>query len=89
MASESQKSGVHLFKLARLFGKIRYVEMTPRVSLNFISHVTYCRGLREDDPQTTYPMSITWASYEYSQFRANAMINSTQSVNFSNVTEYI
>ncbi len=35
--------------------------MAPDVSRNFISLNT-CVGLQEEEPQTAYPMSVTWAS---------------------------
>ena len=36
-------------------------EMTPSVSVNFISQVTSYVGLQEEEPQTTFLMSFTWA----------------------------
>ena len=37
-------------------------EMTHSVSVNFTSRVTSCVGLHDEEPQTTLPMSFTWAS---------------------------
>ncbi len=37
--------------------------MTPRVAVNFMSHTTCRIGLKEKEPQATYAMSTTWASY--------------------------
>ena len=36
-------------------------EMTPRVSVNFVSLVSSCVALQEEEPQTFYSMSFTWA----------------------------
>ena len=37
--------------------------MAPSVSVNFISLVTYCVRLQdEEEPQTAYLMSVTWES---------------------------
>ncbi len=38
-------------------------EMAPSVSVNFISLVTSCVGLWEEEPQTAHPMPFTWASH--------------------------
>ena len=38
-------------------------EMTPRVSVNFISLVTSYVRLREEEPQTAFPTSFTWTSH--------------------------
>ncbi len=40
-----------------------YFEMAPSMSVNFISLVTSCVGLREEEPLTAHPMSFTWASH--------------------------
>ncbi len=37
--------------------------MAPSVSVNFISLVTSCVGLQEEEPQTAPPMSFTWVSH--------------------------
>ena len=42
---------------------IQHFWMASRVYKNFISPVTSCVGLQEE-PQTDYPRSITWVSYE-------------------------
>ena len=39
-----------------------YFEMASE-SVNFISLVTFCVGLREEEPQTAHPMAYTWASH--------------------------
>ena len=36
------------------------LEMARSVFVNFLSLVTTCVGLQEEDPQTTLPMSFTW-----------------------------
>ncbi len=38
-------------------------EMAPSVSWNFISLVTSCVRVREEEPQTAFPVSFTWASH--------------------------
>ena len=39
------------------------IAMAPSVSLNFISLLTSCVRLQEEEePQTAFPMSFTWAS---------------------------
>ena len=38
-------------------------EMAPSMSVNFISLVTSYVRLREEEPQTIFPMSITWVSH--------------------------
>ena len=38
-------------------------KMAPSVSVNFISLVTSCVWLQEEEPQTAHPMSCTWASH--------------------------
>ena len=35
--------------------------MAPSVSVNLVSLITSCVGLREEEPQTAHPMSFTWA----------------------------
>ena len=35
-----------------------HFEMTPGVSVNFISLVTSCVGLREEEPQTALPRDL-------------------------------
>ena len=37
-------------------------EMAPDMSMNFTSLGTSCVGRQEEEPQTAYPMLITWAS---------------------------
>ena len=37
------------------------LEMAPSVSVNFISLATCCVRLREEEPQTAYSVSFTWA----------------------------
>ncbi len=40
-----------------------YLEMTPGLCVNFLSHVTFCHWLQvEKEPQTAYPMPIAWTS---------------------------
>ena len=41
----------------------RYFEKAPSVSVNIISLVTSCGGLRKEEPQTAHPMSFTWSSH--------------------------
>ena len=38
-------------------------EMAPSVSVNFISLVTSCVELREEEPHAAHPLSFTWASH--------------------------
>ncbi len=42
---------------------INHVEMAPRVSVNLISLGISCFRLWEEEPQTPFPMSFTWASH--------------------------
>ena len=53
-------------------------EMAPTVSVNFISLVTPCVGLREE-PRTAYSMSFTWVSH-ISASMLMGHWNSTQSI---------
>ena len=43
-----------------IFLSVPQFEMTPTVSVNFISLVSCCVGLWEDEPQAVFPMSSTW-----------------------------
>ena len=49
-------SGMSLAYLAGFF------QVSHRVSVNFISHVSSCLGLQGEETRKSYPMSITWAS---------------------------
>ena len=55
------------------------VEMAPRVCVNFISLVTSCVGLLEEEPQTNLP-HVLYIAVSYSHQRANRTLNSTQSI---------
>ncbi len=44
----------------------RFIGILIAISIllvNFISLVTSCVGLQEEEPQTAHPMSFTWASH--------------------------
>ena len=54
--------------------------MAPSVPVNFISQVTSCVGLWEEEPQTALP-HVLYIGVSYSHWCANAMLKSTQSIN--------
>ena len=56
-----------------------HFEMAPSMSVNLISLVTFCVGLREEEPQIAHPMSFTWGSLMALK-RAHGMLNSTRSI---------
>ena len=42
---------------------VRNRDSSPSVSVTFISLVTSCAGLQQEEPQTAHLMSFTWASH--------------------------
>ena len=53
----------------------------PSQSVNFISVVTSCTGLWEEEPQTAHPTSFTWASHIAASMLMGRTLRSTQSIN--------
>ncbi len=54
---------VLIYKLYPVNSTLSKCETVPSVSVNFISLVTSSVGLRQEEPQTAFPMSTTWASH--------------------------
>ena len=68
--SGSHLGNIHLVSPLRAYSPMkdtRYYtgkfKMTPKVSVNFVPHVTFYFGVQKKEPQTAYPMCITWASH--------------------------
>ena len=70
--------------ILKIYINLFLIPYKTRVSVSFISHfishVSSCLRLQEEEePQMAYPMSITWV-YHNSQWHGDRIINSTQPV---------